>query len=117
QVTTLAGSCSWGEFALRLPDFARDWCTRRLRSRRLDRSYEAFPVAQRHSKLFEIVFGQLRQHIKVDSVLDELGFVLSESQVSQPLTNVHWTASTPVPDAGSARYRCHQKTIGDMDEA
>src|SRR5262249_50864002 len=36
------------------------------------------------------------------SVLDELGFVLSESQVSQPLTNVHWTASTPVPDAGSA---------------
>jgi hypothetical protein len=57
-----------------LSDFARDERTGRAASRRLDRLDrldETLPVAQRDPELFEIAFGQLRQHVGVDSVLDE----------------------------------------------
>ncbi|MGC1947475.1 MAG: hypothetical protein WA679_07935, partial [Pseudolabrys sp.] len=60
QVTAL------GSIARRiLPDFARDERTRRAASHRLDRLDETLPVAQRYPELFEIAFGQLRQHISV----------------------------------------------------
>ena len=76
-------------------DFAPGGCAGRVPTHRLDRLDEAFPVAQRHPELFKIAFGQLRQHIKVDSVLDECWLILSESQVSQPAANVHGSALIP----------------------
>src|SRR5262245_13768547 len=88
QVTALASSYG-GELARRPPDLAGDSCTGKAPSHRLNRPDEALPVAQRHPELFKIVFAQLRQHIKVDSVLDERWLVLFESMVSQPGTHVH----------------------------
>jgi hypothetical protein len=57
-------------------------CTGKAPSHRINRPDEALPVTQRHPELFKIVFAQLRQHIKVDSVLDERWLVLFESMVS-----------------------------------
>src|SRR6185295_8778208 len=93
QVTALG---SHGGVVARWPvRFALGGCTGSVPSHRLDRLDEAFSVAQRHPELFEIAFGQLRQHIKVDSVLDECWLILSESQVSQPAANVHGSALIP----------------------
>jgi hypothetical protein len=69
---TPLGSSQGGVVARRiLPDFARDERTGRAASHHLDRLDETLPVAQRDPELFEIAFGQLRQHVGVDSVLDE----------------------------------------------
>src|SRR6478735_5676200 len=94
QVAAL-GSSHGGVVARWPIHFAPGGCAERVPTHGLDRLDEAFPVAQRHPELFKIAFGQLRQHIKDDSVLDECWLILSESQVSQPAANVHGIALIP----------------------
>jgi hypothetical protein len=88
-------------FAWRLSGFARDRCTGRTPSHRLDRPDQALPVAQRYPELFKIVFSQLRQHIKIDSVLDERWRVLFEleKEIRTAKSYVRFTPAADMCDA------------------
>ena len=51
-------------------------------------------MPQRHAELFEVGFGQVGQDFRVDLVLAEQGFVLSEVDRVQPLGDVHRRSRT-----------------------
>ena len=59
-----------------------------------DRLEETLAVPQRHADLFEVGFDQVAQDARVDLMLAEQGFVLSEVDRVQPLGDVHRRSRT-----------------------
>ena len=51
-------------------------------------------MPERHADLLEVGFGQVGQDVRVDLVLAEQGFVLSEADRVQPLADVHRRSRT-----------------------
>jgi hypothetical protein len=59
-----------------------------------DRLEETLAVSQRHADLFEVGFDQVAENARVDLMLAEHGFVLSEVDRVQPLGDVHRRSRT-----------------------
>ena len=59
-----------------------------------DRLEETLAVPQRHPDLFEVGFDQVAEDARVDLMLAEHGFVLSEVDRVQPLGDVHRRSRT-----------------------
>ena len=62
-------------------------------AQRGDRAHEPLAMPERHADLLEVGLGQVRQDLRVDLMLPEQRFVLSEADRVQPLGDVHRTAS------------------------
>ena len=77
-------------------------CGRGLRSRRRrfacgesgDRPHQPLAVAERHADLLDVGLSQVRQDFRVDLMLAEQGFVLSEADRVRPFGDVHRRSRT-----------------------
>jgi hypothetical protein len=62
---------------------------RLIRGKTGDRPDQLLSRAERDADLFEVGFGQVGQDVRVDLMLAEQGFILSEPDAVQPLGDVH----------------------------
>jgi hypothetical protein len=99
----------------------RGWRRHFARGETDDRPQEPFAVSKRHADLFEVGFDQIGQDARVDLMLAEQGFVLSEVDRVQPLGDVHRRSRTqfdshvgPAETAspGQERWPGHGPTVG-----
>ena len=59
-----------------------------------DRPQQPLAMPERHADLFEVGFDQVGQDVRVDLILAEQRFVLSEADRVQPLGDVHRRSRT-----------------------
>jgi len=58
-----------------------------------DRLQNAFAVAKRQPKLFQVAVCEIGKHVRVDLVVPESVFVLAESETAKPTADIHGRAS------------------------
>ena len=79
-----------------IPRYRRRCSRNRTAAQRGDRRQQPAPITDRRdADLFQIVCGQLRQHVPIDRVFREGRRVPPEAETPQPLGNVHGFASLP----------------------
>jgi hypothetical protein len=70
-------------------------------------------MPERHADLLEVGFGQVRQNLRIDLMLAEERFVLSEANRVQPLADVHVGAAYAETGTSSSR-RGMESRISEM---
>src|SRR5208337_2980782 len=75
-----------------------------------DRPHQPLAVPQRHADLLEVGLGQVGQNVRVDLMLAEQRFVLSEADAVQPLGDVHLRTACAETRISSPRWRMESRT-------